>query len=198
MIDEDFGTFDRAFRRLSGAFRIKLKPVALDELAKIYFKAFEGARLGDVLTAGRTCLAECRKFPTVAEWLDALPKVAQTGVENDVRVMVADEVFEYHRAMRLHYEDEPCTCLMCQAAHITGKPLRFVPNELPEISAFEYAHDLERKRVVIAGHWAHGEELVRWYGARAHFMNLGAKTQPKVLALMRLPPREREPGEDDE
>lgn len=44
---------------------------------------------------------------------------------------------------------QPCNCLECQAAGVTDKPIRFVP-----------ADEFHQK-----AHWAHGEELRRWYEA---------------------------------
>jgi hypothetical protein len=51
-----------------------------------------------------------------------------------------------------------------------------------------------RQRVEVVGHWAHGDELRRWYAARAACL-ASAKKYPRlvrrVLALVA-----REPGEE--
>jgi hypothetical protein len=82
--------------------------------------------------------------------------------------MRADEAAAYVRAERLRYEDDPCGCLACQAAGVTDRPLRYVP---------QFTHDDREERawcplhqkLVVVGHWAHGDELARWYAARDRF-----------------------------
>jgi len=112
---EDRPIFDQAFARLTHAFRLKLKPGPLEDLGKIYFKAFEGIDVSLVLAAGKACLAKSKKFPTVADWLQALPEEVPAEAQ-PYRVMGREELTEYHRAEALHYQDEACACLLCQAA----------------------------------------------------------------------------------
>jgi len=191
---DDRPVFDRAFRRLTVGFRLKLKPVQQDELLQIYFKAFEAIELHEVLAAAAACLNTGKKFPTVAEWLKALPG-APGGGDPDCRVMGRDELVDYHRAERLHYQDDPCDCLMCQAAAVTMRSLRFVPDFLDDGRA-ERALDNERNRVIVVGHWAHGEELRRWYAARAAFYASVPRCSPMARAVAVLVGVEREPGQE--
>jgi hypothetical protein len=191
MTEPDFGTFERAFRRVCGAFRLKVKEGEIEELTRTYFRILDTAPLEDVLAAGKTCLATCRKFPKPAEWLAALP-AAPVAVRADLRVMGTPERLEYARAEALRYEDAPCGCLLCQEADVTHRPLRFVPDEI--LGVLDKALDTERNREVITGHWAHGEELARWYVARDHFFASAPRHTPIARALLVLVARE--PGED--
>jgi hypothetical protein len=191
MTEPDFGTFERAFRRVCGAFRLKVKEGEIEELTRTYFRILDTAPLEDVLAAGKTCLATCRKFPKPAEWLAALP-AAPVAVRADLRVMGTPERLEYARAETLRYEDAPCGCLLCQEADVTHRPLRFVPDEI--LGVLDKALDTERNREVITGHWAHGEELARWYVARDHFFASAPRHTPIARALLVLVARE--PGED--
>jgi hypothetical protein len=192
MTEADFGTFDRAFRRVVGAFRLKVKPPEIEELTRTYFRLLDTAPLDDVLAAGKTCLATCRKFPKPAEWLAALP-AAPIAAAADRRVMATTERLEYARAESLRYEDDPCGCLLCQSAGVTDRPIRFVPDEVDGV--LDTAIDTERNRIVVTGHWAHGDELARWYVARAAFFASAPRRGPvaRVLAFIGA---DRDPGEE--
>jgi hypothetical protein len=192
MIEADRGTFDRAFRRVCGVFRLRVKEAELAELSRTYFRILDTALLDDVLAAGKTCLATCRKFPKPAEWLAALP-TAPVSVAADLRVMATPEREAYARAEALRYEDAPCGCVHCQEADVTDRPLRFVPDEV--LGVFDRAIDTERNRVVVTGHWAHGDELARWYEARDAFFARAPRRGPlaHVLALVG---GGRDPGEE--
>jgi hypothetical protein len=192
MQSEDRAIFVQSVTKMARAFRLRIKPDDLEELAGTYFKILESASLSDVLAAGKTCLSTRRTFPKAAEWLQALPGAATEAP--DCRVMGADEEAEYHRAERLRYEDVPCSCLLCQAAEVTHRPLRFVPDFADDGRA-DRAVAQTRNRIVVVGHWAHGEELARWYAARDAFYASVPRHSPMARALAILVP-EREPGEE--
>jgi hypothetical protein len=191
MTEPEFGTFDRAFRRVCGAFRLKVKPGDLEELSRTYFRVLDYAPLEEVLTAGKTCLTTCRRFPKVAEWVDALP-VPPVAVTADLRVLATAEREAYWRAEALRYQDDPCGCWACQDAGVTARPLRFVPDDVA--GEVDRAIDTVRNRIVVPGHWAHGEELARWYVARDAFFASVPRHTPIARALLVLVPRE--PGEE--
>jgi hypothetical protein len=204
MTDDDREPFDRVFRRLALAFRLRLKPEALDDLAGAYFHVLKSHPLDVVLTAGQTCLRQGRVFPKPAQWLAELTR-GEVGAPPDVRIMSMVEAAEYVRAERLHYDDDPCACLLCQSARIE-RPLRFVPDYTDD-GRPEQAFCPLKNRVVVAGHWAHGDELVRWYIARDAFFGLGGPAGAHIKVLRRYgfiytpPPgapylqlSEREPG----
>jgi len=190
MTDADFGTFDRAFRRVAVAFRLRIRTAELDELSRTYFKVLDAAPLDDVLAAGKSCLASCRTFPKVAEWLQWLPD--RVPIAADLRVMATPERLEYARAESLRYEDLPCACVLCVEAGVADRPLRFVPDDVG--GALDRAIDTERNRIVVTGHWAHGDELARWYLARAAFFACAPRRSPLARALLALVARE--PGEE--
>lgn len=191
MVEPEFGTFDRAFRRVVGAFRLKLKVGELDELSRTYFRVLDAAPLEDVLAAGKACLSTCKTFPKAAEWLHALPMQPVT-MTADLRVMPTDERVTYWRAEALRFADDPCTCRSCQAASVTDRPLRFVPDDID--GRLERAIDTVRNRIVVTGHWAHGDELARWYGAYDAFFASAPRHTPIARALLVLVTRE--PGEE--
>lgn len=192
MVEPEFGTFDRAFRRVFGAFRLKLKAVELETLSRTYFKVLDGAPLADVLTAGKTCLLTCPKFPTIAQWSAALPVPAIAHVSADLRVMRTDEREAYTRAEALRWSDAPCGCWPCENAGMADYALRFVPDDVHGV--LERAIDTVRNRVVVTGHWAHGDELARWYYARDAFFASAPRRTPLGRALLVLV--SREPGEE--
>ena len=107
-----------------------------------------------------------------------------TGLEQD----------DLARAERLRYEDTPCSCVLCFRAAVNDRPLRFVPTLTHDGGDELRAFHPQRRRVEVVGHWAHGEELARWYQARAACFSRAATspTGRRVLALV----GSREPGED--
>jgi hypothetical protein len=195
MTEPDRGTFDRAFRRVCGAFRLKVTGAERDELSRTYFRVLDFAPLEDVLAAGKTCIKTRERFPKVAEWIAALPAPPVATVAADLRVMATPERDDYGRAELLRYQDDPCACWDCQDAGVTHRPLRFVPDEI--LGVLDKAFDTARNRIVVTGHWAHGAELVRWYAARDRFFASAPRRGPmaRVLAFIG---GEREPGSDDD
>jgi hypothetical protein len=192
MTEPEFGTFDRAFRRVCGAFRLRLTLLELEELSRTYFRVLADASLEDVLTAGKTCLQTYTRFPKPAEWAAALP-APPVAVTADLRVMATPEREAYARAEALRYQDAPCWCVDCQDAGVTDRPLRFVPDEVNGV--LDHAIDTVRNRIVITGHWAHGDALARWYVARDAFFACLTPTQRHKFALVYSG---REPGDDDD
>ena len=195
MTYEDRPAFRRAFQRIVETFRLKLRPVAAETLEDMYFEILEHAPLDQVLEAGKECAATCRTFPKPMTWLAALPNGAARKPEPDQRTMGVTECHGYHDAERLHWQDEPCPCLTCQAADITHLPLRFVPefhDEGPEIRVF----DAVRGRVVVAGHWAHGDELAAWYRAREVFFASAPIARQLLARVVPALNYMREPGEE--
>jgi hypothetical protein len=199
MIPDDYRTFDRALRRVCGAFRLKLRGEEMAELTQTYFRVLELHPLAAVLDAGKRLIATSRRFPLAADWLTAIESPTHaTAPAADVRHMGATELAEYEAAERERFNGPACWCIDCRAAHVEDRPLRFVPTMLtPEV--YETAYHPHKQRMQIAGHWAHGPELAAWYAARAECM-AHAKRIPRFAALARILVRadrgEREPGED--
>jgi hypothetical protein len=192
MTAPEYATFDRAFGRVLGAFRVKLTTNDRDELARTYFRILEPYDLGEVVEAGRRCIERSKKFPLVADWLLELGGRPSAALSFDVRAMTTLEADELADAERAFYTGPVCTWACCAGV---DRPLRFVPT-LADNGLEDRALHPRRQRVEVVGHWAHGEELRRWYAAReACFAS--ARSSPRlvrrVLALVA-----REPGCDDE
>jgi hypothetical protein len=183
---DDFSTFDRAFRRVCGAFRLKLKVEEASELTQTYFRLLESHSLDDVLDSGRTLLASAKRFPLAAEWLSVLETTARAKHREtatvDRRQMTQSEIDEWEDADRLRFEGQPCLCADCVRANIDEQPIRFVPT-VRDADGYELAFNPRRKVVQIAGHWAHGDELARWYAARENFF-LSVRRSPRVARLL--------------
>lgn len=197
MQDNELANFDRACRRLSVGFRLKLKTSEMDEMVRLYFKAFADVPFEDVMEAGRIGLQQWRRFPTIAEWLQLVPGGAsRQAADRDVRVMFADEANTYARAERLRYQDDPCACPECDRAGVTHRFLRFVP-DFTDDGREEKAFHPGRQRIVVPGHWAHGEELRRWYEAKDTFVALFANAVGRGRRRRaRVPLADREPGQE--
>lgn len=208
MTETEFGTFDRAFGRVVGAYRLKLKPTEAEELTRTYFRVLEPFPLEEVLLAGKRCLTKYRRFPPAADWIAELTATAAApAAAADVRQMGAFELEEYEHATRLRYTDQPCACAECAAAGVGDRSVRFVPTLFGGVE--ERAFNPRRKVVQVVGHWAHGEELRRWYEARDGFFALAPAGIVRLLhqrdrrsftarvdAIFRPLSPEREPGEE--
>ena len=122
--------------------------------------------------AGRANLSAAA-IATVSDSLAALKKsgAAPDSPRAGVRTMSAEEAAAYLRAEQLAYQDAPCACPRCQAAQVTNRSRRFVPNVLPTGDE-DRAWCPPKRQVVAAGHWLHGAPLQAWYTARATFMKL--------------------------
>jgi hypothetical protein len=193
MIESEFGTFNRAFRKVVTIFRLKFKVGEVEELSRSYFRLLGHAPLGDVLAAGKTWTTTHSTFPKPAEWLQALPAAPIVPGAADLRVMATPEREAYVRAEALCYQDEPCTCWDCQDAGVTDRALRFVPDDVNGV--LDRAIDMVRNRVVVTGHWAHGAELARWYAARDAFF-ASAPRRGHMARVLAFIGGEREPGEE--
>lgn len=193
MTDFDYDVFAQSLGRVMAAFpKFKLQPPKVTELTRIYFDVLKSHDIADVLQAGKACISKHKTFPAVADWLAELPRLVQRPA--DARQMTVAELDEHERARQLGYEDEPCFCAECESAGVMHRPLRFVPTECLE--EFERAFNPRKGALELVGHWAHGEDLRRFYAARDGFFALktNQNTAPfvRLLALAGV----REPGEE--
>ena len=138
------------------------------QMLSAYFKALRGYRIEAVKVAAETILATHKHFPKPVEWVDALPRVESRP---DVPTMPEDEARDWRDAESRYWEADPCGCDACVAANVHWKPLRFVP-EFDSWDNERKALDGSRGRVVTRGHWAHGQELARWYASRGAFTSM--------------------------
>jgi hypothetical protein len=166
----DLPAFIETYRGLAKVFTLPRTEGDPAERESAYFKALRPYDFA-VIKAGADKLIATRvagKFPIPAEWIAAMPARSARG---DLRQMSDTEAREYRRAEAMRYEDAPCTCEPCRSAGVTDRMLRFVP-DVDEDGQDEKAFDPIGKRVVTAGHWAHGEELARYWTAREQFFAL--------------------------
>jgi hypothetical protein len=191
--DDDRTVFDVTMRELVVAFRVRLSVSALKELSAVYFTALAATPLSDVVAAAQVCRDSLKKFPSIVDWLDAVKTSPTPRLAADVRWMHADEADALAQATARRYEDVPCGCVLCEAAGVTDRPLRFVPTERGE-DDHERAFNPRTNRVEIVGHWAHGEELARWYLARDTFFGLARQAPRVLLDAVAVLVGEREPG----
>jgi hypothetical protein len=182
VLDSDFGPFETAFKRLSGALNRKWSMVEFQTAVHVYFDTLKHIELEDVLAA-EVILRSRPRWPKVGDWLAAVP--ARTVVTGE-RVMRGPEAAEYLRAHRLHWHDAPCGCPACFQAGVTDRSLRFVPEFLADDTEARAYHPT-LCRVVTTGHWAHGDELRRWYVAKAACF---AAVPPRFHRVLQLVARE--------
>jgi hypothetical protein len=205
MDHQDQPTFDRAFRRLVGAFRLRLSAGQLAELSTTYFRVLEGYPLDRALFVGKQLLETYTRMPYPAEWLSACarPDAPAGAPDAHQRWMTTSELDERAQADAWKYAAAPCACRDCLDAGVSDQPLRYVPTDL-DATTYETAWDSRRGVVQIAGHWAHGDELARWYAARrACFAHAHRRGIPLRRVLERdddggavLVSVSREPGEE--
>ncbi len=202
MFETDRGTFDRAFERVSRAYRLKVKPTEGVEICQTYFRALEPWPLDDVLFAIKTCIATCRRFPLVADIVEHLSPRPRSTAARDLRHMTVLELDMHADAAAKRYQDDPCSCDACLAAGVSDRPLRFVPVPFAD-DTVEQAFNGRRNEPEVVGHWAHGAELARWYAGHDAFFapRMGNSTQARLRRLVRRAVQvagahEREPGEE--
>jgi len=163
--DSELFAFMATFRSLTRVFPLRGEEHEINDVGASYFKAFHRFPLGAIQAGADRWIEQGKRFPKPAEWIDAIPR---RTTEPPMETLSADDAAIWLQAEQMRWEDAPCICRECVAADVTEKPLRFVPEFT--------ANDTDRRvklgeRVVTAGHWAHGQELARWYRARADFYN---------------------------
>jgi hypothetical protein len=193
MTDFDTATFDALIGRMVVAFRLKLRPPERAELSRTFFKLLAAHAIDDVVAAGKRCMEKHRTFPKPVDWLGELAPTTSAVCPPDRRTMRVDEADELARAAALAYEDAACACLLCRAADVTDRPLRFVPTAIGD-DELERAFNPRRGVVELVGHWAHGEELARWYAARDAFYGQWRRAPRTLREAVAVIVGDREPG----
>jgi hypothetical protein len=171
--------FAAIFSKLRGIFPLRGDHAEIQQVAASYFRVLMRCPLRAVEAGADAWIERGTRFPKPAEWLGAVPRQAGVGL----LTMPEDAAAEYQRAAGLFYEDEPCSCHLCQKAGVSHRMLRYVPEQDRD------GNDAKMKlgdKVVVRGHWAHGDELKRWYAARDAFLALKAKVWPKVMPKVKL------------
>lgn len=208
MTDSDTFPFIDVFKNLRKIFPTRLSDQEQTQMGLAYFKAMRRFTLGQATAGAEIWTQRGKFFPKPAEWINVIPREMHVSLAQQLSSV---EVAEYLDAERRHYEGEPCRCEACRASGVDHRFLRFVP-EFDE-------YDSERRaligdRSVVRGHWAHGEELRRWYAAKEafwakfgaaakkHSMDTKKKTripfEQRIAEIYapRAPIEVREPGEE--
>jgi hypothetical protein len=192
MTEAEFQNFSTAFSRMCGHYRVKLSKNEAMDLTRTYFKLLEPHAFDDVVRTAKTLMETSKRMPLAADWLDLLTK-RTSHTAADVRYMTVSEMDEYDFAQRTFCIGQPCLCPDCVRAGVDDHPLRFVPTTYGD--DFDIALHTRLNRRLPSGHWAHGEELARWYRERERFTT-STKRFPKLARVLVRVDREREPGED--
>jgi hypothetical protein len=163
VIDVDMVPFAAIFSGLTKVFKLRGDREDIADIRNAYFKALRRFDLRAIQCGADRCAQQLKYFPKPVEWIEAIPR-RDPGPE--LFQMNAEQAHEWRRAEALRWEDRPCLCHACKTAGVHEKPLRFVPEFTDD--------DRDRKvklddRIVTAGHWAHGDELARWYQAKGDF-----------------------------
>jgi hypothetical protein len=196
MTEIDYPAFTQTFTKVCVAFRVKYRPAEAEAITRTYADALAAWPLGDVQAAARAVTGKCKTFPKVADWIAEMPP-PRASKPVELRYMTAGEMDEHQRAVACRFNDPPCHCAACRRAGVDARPLRFVPTLVaPDGDELERAFNADRNHVEIVGHWAHGEELARWYAARDAFYALAPAMKPFARVLALIGSGEREPGQE--
>lgn len=160
MTARDMPAFLAIFQGLARVFALRVAGNELDDIGAQYFKALRDYPIDRVKAAADNCLKSCERFPKPVDWMKRMPFTDPGAM---VAELSAAEAAEWLRAERRRWEDDPCGCEACRAAGVEHRFVRWVPEFTTE--------DREMRgkigtRIVTCGHWAHGEELRRWYAAK--------------------------------
>lgn len=205
MTDADLFPFLALFTTLTKVFPFRGDEAETSDIGRAYFKTLRKFPFDLVKVGADNCMAALEKFPKPAEWAKHIPK-RLPGPE--IPPLTTAESAEWRDAEKRGYEGDPCRCRECCETGMDTMLQRFVPSE-PEERA------LLGDRMVLRGHWIHGDDLRRWYAAKEKFWTefrngVGAKTMgaPTILRKMSATERieaafakhrtaiEREPGEE--
>lgn len=163
MTETELFPFMDSFRGLARVFPLRGDDHEITQVGASYFRAMRRFDLRAVQAGAEVWLQKGERFPKPAQWIESIPP---RTVVIELQTLAEADAREYQRAESLKYEDAPCLCSSCQQASMTEKPLRFVPTL--DRHGLEM-HALIGERIVTTGHWAHGEELARYYAAKNAF-----------------------------
>lgn len=165
MQDADLFAFMAIFRDLLQVFPKRIDESDVAQLGKSYFAALRRFTIPQIQAGADAWVERGKFFPKPSEWRESIPRQAVAATVALTELSSADAA-EYLDAERKSYEDEPCGCRRCDGAGVSHRFLRYVP-ETDERGMD--ARGLIGQRVVVRGHWAHGDELARFYAAREKF-----------------------------
>lgn len=145
-----------------------------------YFQALESYSLPAVRKGYEKLQHGLAKFPAVSQWVQAMPRDGRGG---EIPVMSHAQMRESDEAERLFYEGALCRCQLCEQAHVTHLPLRYVPRLDGNGDPVQQMHP-RRNKPVIVGEWIHGGRLRTWYAAKAEFYQKLESLKPGVKQIL--------------
>lgn len=173
----DYLAFVDVMRTLQTIFKLKAEAGDFKLVMKAYFDALAKYDIAQVRAAVDRWIARGKYFPKPAELVEMMPAREQLRA-----AMNDDDAREYLRAEKLGFEDAPCHCDTCRWAGATE--LRYVPEwEIDPRTGYDRDVRVTEPitgRIVVRGHWAHGEELLRWYAAKDAFWAKVRKLFPDI------------------
>ncbi len=180
-----FDKFGEWFDVLAVTHRLQATEDQRGRMKAEYFDVLRAYPVEAVASSYESLRRKMKKWPVPADWLENLPPFGSVG-----RLPLAspDEIAENDEAERLGYERETvCKCALCVAADCYMPP-RYVPR-LYQGEVIERRDPKKMGRPLLLGRWLHGEELKRWYRARADFYALKEKLVPQMLVALEPPQR---------
>jgi len=186
MQDAELFAFMAIFRELLQVFPKRLDEHDIGQLGTSYFAALRRFTIPQIQSGADVWIQRGKFFPKPSEWRESIPRDVTPSVA--LAEFTPFEAAEYLDAERKHWEAEPCACRRCEGAGVSHRFLRYVP-EADE-------HGMDRRgligaRIVVHGHWAHGEELGSFYAARERFWSafraqLEAMTMPNASKFVAI------------
>jgi hypothetical protein len=190
MTAHDMPRFCEWFDLLAVTHRLMATEDLRQKMKAEYFDILRDYPVEVIEYAYGTLRRRMKKWPVPADWMEALPPMAEGW-----RLPLATdaEMAEITAAERQGYDSGGgCTCPTCTAAGCTHLPSRYVPrlNQDGEVIQRRWP---ERSRPVILGRWIHGDELRCWYAARAKCYEAVAliKSADDAARLRRLSTEDR-------
>jgi len=175
MTDADHVTFVEVFQRLRSVFPLRGEAREIEQIIRVYFRALSRFDVDAVERGADEWMSKGTKFPKPAEWISVVPRGASA-----IQEATPTQAKEYYSALARRFEDDPCSCVACKSAGISHRMLRYVPDHDADDRDIQVQFG---RQVLVLGHWAHGEELARWYRARDEFMALASKVGLKPKAI---------------
>jgi hypothetical protein len=183
---EDLTTFEGVMTWLGRTLGLRVSEPDFVAQMRSYRRVLRAVPVADLLRGAETWAGRESRFPRPAQWRGAVRESTPGAPQAP-----AADAQAWLEAERQGFEAPSCTCAPCVASGADWRPLRFVPDVDRHGATIPM---LVGTRQVARGHWAHGEELVRWWVAQGKFWEAaGGLTGslaglPAALAQKRLMP----------
>lgn len=165
MTEQDVFEFSALTKRVGSVYRMKADTPEFRGVQSSYFRALQRFPLAALERAADRWIETQPHFPKPVEWARTASE-ANAPVAIAIAELSATEAREWLRAERQRWSDEPCGCYSCVERGVTAYRLRFVP----EVDKDDREVRVRiGDRIVVQGHWAHGDELARYYLAHETF-----------------------------